>query len=61
MTGFNKNLSEEEKIHCLICLSSEKPTEKEDGSIVCSECGSLLQQAPLAEPTTVEISPITLI
>ena len=43
MTGFNTYLPKEEKVQCLLCLSSNDAIEKADGTILCSDCGSTIQ------------------
>lgn len=59
MSGFNEKLPKEEKIQCLLCLSSKKPQEKENGISVCPDCGAtntpFVQTLPQNESIKVNI------
>ena len=43
MSGFNQNLPKEEKIKCILCLSTNEVKESIDGVTRCPDCGATNQ------------------
>lgn len=54
MSGFNKYLPKNEKIHCLLCLSNTPPVETDDGHIICKDCGAPI--LPSIKPKLPDVS-----